>query len=274
MGDATASVPVAGAGQADGETRHWSQADVVAHEAMPHRLEHGHAPHEIATRLEGGPRPSYIRDWVYGGIDGAITTFAIMAGVVGANLSPGVVLVLGVANVLADGLSMAAANYSSTKTEIEEYEHIRRMEERHIEVAPEGEREEVRQIFAAKGFTGEALETAVSIITETKERWVETMMTEEHGLPPVGRDPMRSALATFAAFVLCGAVPILPFALGLDTTLILSAAMTGATFFAIGSLRSRWSPSPWWKAGFETLAIGMAAAGVAYAVGALLRDLV
>ena len=108
---------------------------------------------------------------------------------------------------------MAAANYSSTKTEIDEYEHVRRMEERHVELAPEGEREEVRQIFQAKGFHGEALASAVEVITERRERWIDTMMTEEHGLPPVTRSPVRSALFTFLAFSVCGCVPLAPYAL-------------------------------------------------------------
>jgi VIT1/CCC1 family predicted Fe2+/Mn2+ transporter len=241
---------------------------------LDRHLEHGHHPGEIARRLEMGPKASYLRDWVYGGIDGTVTTFAIMAGVVGADLSAGVVIVLGIANLLADGFSMAAANYSSTKTEIEEYQQIRRMEERHVDLAPEGEREEIRQIFQAKGFKGRALDTAVEVITERRERWIDTMMTEEHGMPPVNRSPVRSALYTFLAFVLCGSVPILAYLLGLSHPLPLATAMTGATFFAIGSLRSRWSPTPWWRAGLETLAIGMAAAGVAFAVGYLLQGLI
>ena len=240
---------------------------------MDRHLEHGHHPGEIAERLEKGPRASYLRDLVYGGIDGTVTTFAIMAGVVGADLSAGVVIVLGIANLLADGFSMAAANYSSTKTEIEEYEQVRRMEERHVDLAPEGEREEVRQIFRAKGFDGEALDSAVEVITEHRELWIDTMMTEEHGMPPVNRSPVRSALYTFLAFVLCGSVPILAYLFGLSHPLPIATVMTGATFFAIGSLRSRWSPTPWWRAGLETFAIGMAAAAVAFAVGYLLQGL-
>jgi VIT1/CCC1 family predicted Fe2+/Mn2+ transporter len=241
---------------------------------LDRHLEHGHHPREIARRLEKGPRASYLRDWVYGGIDGTVTTFAIMAGVVGANLSAGVVLVLGIANLLADGFSMAAANYTSTKAEHDEYEQIRRMEERHVDLAPEGEREEVRQIFQAKGFEGEALETAVGVITEQRERWIDTMMTEEHGMPAITRSPLKAALMTFIAFVACGSVPILPFALPISEPLLPAMLATGATFFAIGSLRSHWSPTPWWRAGLETLAIGMLAAGVAYIVGDLLKDLV
>ena len=90
---------------------------------------------------------------------------------------------------------MAAANYSGTKAEIEEYEHMRSMEERHVELAPEGEREEMRQIFQAKGFEGEALDSAVDVITAKRDRWIDTMMTEEHGLPPITRSPAQGGAA-------------------------------------------------------------------------------
>ena len=119
---------------------------------------------------------------------------------------------------------MAAANYSGTKAEIEEYEQVRRMEERHVELAPEGEREEIRQIFEAKGFSGEALDSAVDVITGTRERWIDTMMTEEHGLPPIARSPARAALMTFLAFLLCGAIPLLPFIAGAPAAISASTA--------------------------------------------------
>jgi VIT1/CCC1 family predicted Fe2+/Mn2+ transporter len=241
---------------------------------LPQRLEHGHTPGEIAKRLGDGPRVSYLRDWVYGGIDGTVTTFAIMAGVVGASLSYGVVIILGLANLLADGFSMAAANYTGTKAEHDEYQKLRHMEERHVAVAPEGEREEIRQIFRAKGFEGEALETAVNVITNQRERWIDTMMAEEHGLPANIRSPLKAAAMTFVAFVLCGAVPLLPYVLMLPSPEIPSAVMAGVTFFGIGSLRSHWSATPWWRAGLETLGIGMLAAGVAYLVGDLLKGFI
>ena len=236
-------------------------------------LEHGHSREQIRRRLARGPRISYLRDLVFGGIDGAVTTFAIVAGVVGADLSSRIVLILGAANLLADGFSMAAANYSSTRTEAEEYEHLRAMEARHIDVVPDGEREEVRQILHAKGFDGEGLDQAVGVITADRERWIDTMMADEHGLQPVAREPLRAALATFAAFVVCGTVPLLPYLFGLAASTVTSTAMTGLTFFAIGSMRSRWSPLPWWRAGLETAAIGLAAAAVAYVVGNLLARL-
>jgi VIT1/CCC1 family predicted Fe2+/Mn2+ transporter len=240
----------------------------------PRHLEHGHHPRDIARRLRQGPRISYLRDWVYGGIDGTVTTFAVVAGVTGAELSTRALLILGAANLLADGFSMAAANYSGTKAEIEEYEQVRRMEERHVELAPDGEREEVRQIFQAKGFTGEALDSAVDVITGTRERWIDTMMTEEHGLPPISRSPGQAALRTFLAFLLCGSIPILPFAIGSPAPVWASTFMTGVTFFLIGSLRSRWSPAPWWRAGMETFLIGLAAAGLAYLAGVIVAGLI
>ena len=90
------------------------------------------------------------------------------------------------------------------------------MEERHVELAPEGEREEIRQIFEAKGFAGEALDSAVDVITAERERWIETMMTEEHGLPPVTRSPGKAAAMTFsplssaARFRYCPSSPVRP----------------------------------------------------------------
>ncbi len=238
-----------------------------------YNLEHSHKPEAIAARLSKGPKASYIRDWVYGGIDGAITTFAIVAGAIGAELANRYILILGIANLLADGLSMASANYFSTRSEIEEYEQMRRMEERHIDIVPDGEREEVRQIFAAKGFEGHDLERAVGVITAERERWIATMMAEEHGLPAVNRSAITSATATFVSFCLCGAVPLIPFVFNLPGASTLAAVMTGAVFFAIGSIRSRWSPKSWWLAGAETLSIGLAAASVAYFVGDVLHKM-
>ena len=148
------------------------------------------------------------------------------------------------------------------------------MEERHIALEPAGEREEIRQIFEAKGFAGEDLERAVDVITGNRERWVDTMLAEEYGLPRAVRAPLKAALSTFAAFLLCGAVPLLPFLLETAGRFEASAAMTALVFFLIGSVKSRWSPVSWWRSGGETLLIGLGAAGLAYLVGFLLRSVV
>lgn len=236
-------------------------------------MEHSHSPEDIATRLAAGPKANYLRDWIYGGIDGVVTTFAIAAGVVGADLNAGIVVVLGLANILADGFSMAASNYSGTKAEHDDYERIRTIERRHIRQHPEGEREEVRQIYAAKGFEGKKLEEMVSLITSHPDVWLQTMLSEEYGLSEVQRKPMLAALATFTAFLLCGAVPLLPFLLDMPHAAVVASAMSGAVFLMIGAAKSRWSMQRWWTSAIETFAIGMSAAGMAYVVGALLSGL-
>lgn len=235
--------------------------------------EHGHTTEAIRERLASGPRHNYLRDWIYGGIDGAVTTFAVVTGVVGARLQPSVILIMGFANLAADGFSMAASNYLGTKAEREDLEHLKAVEYKHIENVPEGEREEVREIFRGKGFDGEELERAVAHITSDQALWVRTMLTEEYGLPAEIRSAWLAAVTTFSAFLLCGLVPLVPFIFGGSQALLLSTLLTGGVFFAIGSARSRWSTAPWWRSGLSTLVVGALAAALAYAVGVLLRSL-
>lgn len=240
---------------------------------------HDHSAEAIRQRLEGTAEASYLRDWIYGGIDGAITTFAIVCGVVGANFSTSVILVLGAANIVADGFSMAASNYTGSKAENDEFDRIRSHEEMQVERDPAGEIQEIREIYRAKGFDGDDLDRAVDIITADKKLWVDTMLTEEYGLPMTDRSPMKAALGTFVAFMLCGLVPLLPFLLSEGTitrfeATWLSVALTGATFFGIGSVKSRWSLVVWWRSGMETMIIGLAAALIAFGIGFGLKSFI
>jgi vacuolar iron transporter family protein len=234
-------------------------------------LEHGHSRDEIRERLRSGPRESYLRDWVYGGIDGAITTFAVAAGVAGASLSPHIVLILGFANLLADGFSMAVANYSGTKTEIEQYERLLAIEHKHITAVPEGEREEIRQIFERMGFQGVDLDRAVETICADKGQWARTMVLEEYGIAPLMRAPVKAALSTFAAFAVFGSIPLAPYLFG--GGLVASIVATSIAFVLIGSFKSRWSVRSAWLSGLETLAIGSVAAGLAFAAGHVMASL-
>ena len=212
-----------------------------------------------------------LRDTVFGAIDGAVTTFAIVSAVAGAGLSSGIIVALGIANVLADGFSMAAGNYSGTKAELDNIRRIREIEERHIRDVPEGELLELREILAEKGLKGDVLDAATKAIAADKQKWIEMMLVDEYGLSPVDPHPLRAAFATFAAFLAAGIVPLLPFVLGSTAGFVPSIILTAAVFFAIGTLKSRWSLSPWWKSGLETLLIGGIAASIAYGVGTLFR---
>lgn len=232
-------------------------------------LEHGHDADSIARRIKAPNGRSHLRDVIYGAIDGAVTTFAIVAGVVGAELSTKVIIALGIANVLADGFSMAAGNYSGTKAELDDARRLREIEARHIRLAPEGERAELRAILAAKGLDGEVLEAAVEAIAANKKNWIDMMLVEEYGLSPVDPRPMRAAQATFLAFLAAGMIPLLPYFLSLSDPFTWSIGATGVTFFAVGAMKSVWSLASWWRSGLETLLIGGCAAGIAYFVGTL-----
>ncbi len=237
-------------------------------------LEHEHSPEAIRERLAAGPRHNYLRDWIYGGIDGSVTTFAVVTGVVGAQLSPVVILVMGFANLVADGFSMAASNYLGTRAEAEALKQVEAIEHRHVDADPEGEREEVRQIYSDKGFEGEDLNRVVELITADRQRWVRTMLTEEYGLPQEIRPPLLAAISTLSAFIICGLAPLVPFIFGAQRAFLLSVILTGAVFFLIGSIKSKWSMSSWWRSGLETLLVGAMAASLAYAAGIILKRLV
>ena len=232
-------------------------------------MEHGHTVEEISERLSKPVKNTNLKDCVYGGIDGAVTTFAIVAGVHGAGFSPNIIIALGIANVLADGFSMAASNYSATKAEFEDIERLRAVERRHIRDEPDGEREEIRQILRAKGLSGTTLENAVSDVSNNEDTWIDMMLVDEYGKAPVDPQPMRAAMATFLSFMACGLVPLLPFLLTFEDPFPVAMITTGITFFLIGILKSNWSLNAWWRSGLETLFIGSTAAAIAYAAGHL-----
>ena len=236
-------------------------------------MEHEHSPDAIRKRLDSGPTLNYLRDWIYGGIDGAVTTFAVVTGVAGAQLSTWIILTLGFANLFADGFSMAASNYLGTRAERDNWRRLEDIENRHIDLAPEGEREEVRQIFERKGFEGTDLQRAVQLMTANRERWVRTMLTDEYGLPHAVRSPWIAAICTFTAFLTCGLVPLLPYLFWTEHSLKLSVMLTAGVFVAIGSVKSRWSTTSWWRSGLTTLGVGAIAASLAYAAGVILKDL-
>jgi vacuolar iron transporter family protein len=240
--------------------------------ASRRRLEHDHSREAIQKRLARDTHGNYLRDWIYGGIDGTITTFAIVAGVVGAELPGTVVLVLGLANLIADGFAMGAGNYSATKADVDDYRRLLAIERKHIALEPSGEREEIRQIFALKGFSGMELERIVDVISADEALWAKTMAVEEYGVSPTLKSPLLAALNTSAAFVLCGLVPLVSYLIAYS--LAWSVVATGFVFFGIGAAKSRWSLAGWGRSGVETLVIGMSAAGLSFVIGYGLRAFV
>ena len=143
-----------------------------------------------------------IEDFVYGATDGAVTTFAIVAGVVGASLSPSVVLILGFANLFADGFAMAIGNYLSTKSRIESIQRERKREEWEIENNPAQKIQEIKDIYSEKGFKDELLENIAKVIISKRKVWVDTMMEEKIG-PIDNNDEIRytKQLQLFLLFI-------------------------------------------------------------------------
>ncbi len=233
-----------------------------------------HRPEKVRERIDQDQQ-GYLGDAVLGSIDGVVTTFAVVAGAVGGGFGGQVVVVLGIAKLLADGFSMGVSNYLQTKSERERVEQARRAERRHIEQFPEGERQEVREIFAQKGFDGQMVEEIVEIITQDRQVWVDTMLTEELGLCPQGHHPSRAGLATFFAFLLLGAIPLIPFlvpSLALETAFVISAVVTGVAFLGVGIGKGMLLDRPLLRSGIETFVIGGGAAVLAYLVGRWLRQ--
>ena len=232
----------------------------------------GHEPHS-------GNSGKYIKSIVYGGLDGIITTFAVVAGVAGAALPVGVVLILGFANLIADGLAMAFGDFLSTKAEDEFYQAERDREEWEFDNHPDGEKREMVELYIGKGLAEEDAKQIVDILAKDRSTMVDVMMIEELGLFKSDQSPLGNALATFLSFVLFGFVPLLSYVTGYlgnfgkDFGFPWACALTALTLFALGSLKARFTGRPWVGSGIEMMLVGGIAALAAFGIGHLLQGL-
>lgn len=221
----------------------------------------------------------YIKSIVYGGLDGIITTFAVVAGVAGASLSSGVVLILGFANLFADGLSMAIGDFLSTRAENEYNRAERERELWEVEHFPEGEKKEMVELYVHKGISQQDAEQMVGIMSKYSDAWVDIMMAEELGILESDENPLKNALATFSSFAVFGFVPLIAFVLSLllpqagTIAFPVASVMTGITLFVLGALKVRITQQFWLRSGLEMLVVGGLAAAAAYGIGALLAGL-
>ncbi len=221
----------------------------------------------------------YLGEFVYGGIDGSVTTFAVVAGSVGAGLDSAVIIILGFANLLADGFAMSVGAYLSTKSEKANYDKHKKVEYWEVEHLPEVEREEVREIYRNKGFEGELLEKVVDVITADKDRWVDVMMKEELEMMEESKSPIKMGAVTYLSFVLIGLIPlvvyVLDYTVGFPGNLFFwSCIFTSFGFIIVGFLKTYVTETPIWKGILETLILGAIAAGVSYFVGDILEGII
>jgi VIT1/CCC1 family predicted Fe2+/Mn2+ transporter len=228
-----------------------------------------HEPAAIRARLSHPPPESVAGDVMLGAVDGLITTFAVVAGSSGGNLSTAAILILGLANLIADGFSMAASNFLGTRARQQAAAKARAEEISQIERYPEGERRELYEIYARKGLAPDTLRRVVEQITADREVWVETMMAEELKISAAVVRPFRAALATFAAFTTLGLLPLLPYLLAFPGhRLLVSGALALLGFLCVGAGKGWALKQDPLRSAFITASLGTLAGALAYVTGA------
>jgi VIT1/CCC1 family predicted Fe2+/Mn2+ transporter len=237
--------------------------------------------HHLAEKHNVSPLSTYLREIVYGGTDGIITTFAVVAGFTGADakVSGGLpvftVLLFGFANLLADGVSMALGSFLATRSEQDVYKNEKEKEWLEIQKNPEGEKEESIEILMQKGFTKEQARTLTDIYATNPSYWLEFMMKDELALPsPEKEKPHIISLVTFFAFVVCGLLPLVPYMLYRDSSYVflLSILTTGGALLLLGVFRYQVTKQSLIRSITESLLLGGIAATVAYGVGRMVSE--
>ena len=233
----------------------------------------------IHASQEAHSQGQHLKSVVYGGLDGIITTFAVVAGVAGASLDATIVLILGFANLIADGLSMAIGDFLSTKAELQLAATEQARESWEVEHFPDQERAELVEVYQAKGMPEADAVEMVAILSRHKKAWIDTMMAAELGMPETDESPVGNAVATFLSFVVFGFVPLVAYVLSRLVTLgisplLLAVMLTAVTLFVLGTVKVRVVRMHWLRAGSEMLLVGGVAAVAAYGIGAALRAIV
>jgi len=236
----------------------------------------------LQTEHQQSPFESYFKEVIYGGIDGIITTFAVVAGFSGAALSTEtttqlsfvVVLLFGLANLFADGVSMGLGNFLSVRSDQDLYRAARRKEAYEVVNDQEGELEETVTILMQKGYAEDDANAMAQLYMKNHEHWVDFMMNEELQMPdPRGDNPVLTGFATFASFLFFGLIPLIPFVFAGEadpgTIFVYSIIGTGIALLLLGLLKWRIVGSALWKSLLEVVLLGSAAALIAFFVGSL-----
>jgi VIT1/CCC1 family predicted Fe2+/Mn2+ transporter len=224
-------------------------------------------------RFQGG---KHVKSMVYGGLDGIITTFAVVSGVAGASLAGRVVIILGFSNLLADGISMAVGDYLSTKSEKEYKDEVKKQQKEKFAQNYDNEVEMLVHSFEKEGLTTEDAETISYTLSKYTDSFLKHKMTSEYGNEETSEDPLKNALVTFFSFVVFGLVPLLAYVASMflpimfDNAFLVASILIGITLFILGTVKSRITYSNWIRSGIEMLAVGGLAAVAAYLIGYIL----
>ena len=237
-----------------------------------------------AVRTAGGPaRPAepqhreehrqanWLRDVILGGQDGLVNILGIILGVIAGGGSNAVLLAAGFAAAITESISMGAVGYTSAVAERDYYQAEQAREAAEIDATPDAERQEIRDIYGTKGFTGDLLERVVDTITANRETWLATMMDEELHLQPVQTpDIMRSSVVITIATLIGHLIPLLPFVwLPRTPALITAIVLSALVLFGVGVYSSVTLVGDWRKNGLKMVAIGLGAAAAGFLIGRL-----
>lgn len=242
----------------------------------------------IAIEKHAGGAGKYIKSIVYGGLDGIITTFAVVASIAGAGLGVGVVIIMGFASLFADGISMGMGDFLSSKAENDYTNEERKRESWECEHYIEGEINEMVELYVGKGMSEEDASQVVGIMSKYRDIFIDTMMVEELGLMAVdpSDSPLKNGFVTLASFLIFGCVPMVSYVVAVainpnhgetttfNATFMVASGMTLLTMFLLGALTSKFSPAKWYVSGLWMVANGGAAAVVAYLIGWGLGEIV
>jgi VIT1/CCC1 family predicted Fe2+/Mn2+ transporter len=218
-------------------------------------------------------RASQLSDIILGGQDGLVNVLGVTLGVAAASGDARIVIAAGLAATFAESVSMGAVAYTSTLADADFYESERAREYRHIETVPELEVDEIRQIYAQKGFKGDLLDRIVRTITADPDVWVAVMMAEEHQLTPVDRrTALRSALVVGFSAIVGSLVPLFPFFfIPVSIGIWISIALTAVVLFGVGVVKAQLTIGRPLRSGIEMAVIGTLSALVGYVVGLLFQ---
>jgi len=246
----------------------------VSRDGRDHRAEVAQARRELeAIRRHHGStgRSGSLRAAVFGINDGLVSNFSLVLGMAGADQGSGVVILAGVAGLVAGAFSMAAGEYVSMRVQREVFESALNMERRELAEEPDAELREVEVILRAQGVPSEDAARIAPRVMEDPELALDLMARQELGLDPdeLG-SPYGAAISSFAAFAVGALIPLLPFVLLVfGTALIASVLFSGLSLFVVGALAARLSDRPALFGGGRMLLIGAAAAAVTYGIGKL-----
>ncbi len=212
-----------------------------------------------------------LSDIILGGQDGIVNTLGVILGIATASSDIRIILAGGLAAALAQSISMGAVAYTSTLAEAEYYESERQREDYEIEHFPDAEKEEIREIYAAKGLKGKLLDDVTEVVVSDRKMWLETMMRDELGLTPVSKNgAYKSAGIVFLSSFVGSLIPLIPFFLPLDLGLkkILSILFAAAVLFGFGAYKAQVTVGHWLRSGLQLMLIGVVSALAGYLVGA------